>query len=76
VRWSESAIGAITTTLGVNLVTSAFSWFLNSGLSRHNMIYGSLGAVIAFMYWVYIINVVIFFGAHISASVSHHHSQK
>jgi len=49
--------------------TSAFSWFLSSGLSRYNLVYGSLGALISFMTWIYIINLIVLFGAHLSAAI-------
>lgn len=70
VRWSEAAAGALVACIGGGLATYGFSWFLSSGLSKHNVIYGSLGALVAFFYWIYIVNLIVLFGAHLGASLS------
>jgi membrane protein len=72
VRWSEAFGGAFFAVIAEEAATSAFSWFLSSGLSRYNLVYGSLGALISFMTWIYIINLIVLFGAHLSASISYH----
>ncbi len=72
VRWSEAFGGAFFAVIAEEAATSAFSWFLSSGLSRYNLVYGSLGALISFMTWIYIINLIVLFGAHLSATISQH----
>ncbi len=72
VRWSEAFGGAFFAVIAEEAATSAFSWFLSSGLSRYNLVYGSLGALISFMTWIYIINLIVLFGAHLSAAISQH----
>jgi len=69
VRWSEAFGGAFFVVIAEEAATSAFSWFLSSGLSRYNLVYGSLGALISFMTWIYIINLIVLFGAHLSAAI-------
>jgi membrane protein len=72
VRWSEAFGGAIFAVIAEWAATSVFSWYLSSGLSRYNLVYGSLGALISFMTWIYIINLIVLFGAHLSAAISQH----
>lgn len=69
VKWSEAFGGALFAVIAEEAATSAFSWFLSSGLSRYNLVYGSLGALISFMTWIYIINLIVLFGAHLSAAI-------
>ena len=70
VRWSEAFGGAFFAMIAEEAATTAFSWFLSSGLSRYNLVYGSLGALISFMTWIYIINLIVLFGAHLSAAIA------
>lgn len=76
VRWQEASLGAIFATIGWGIVKSLFTWYLSSGLARHQLIYGSLGAVVALMLWMYLSNVIILFGAHISAAIGYYHRNK
>ena len=74
VRWSEALGGAVFAVMAEGAATSLFSWYLRSGLSKYNLVYGSLGALISFLTWIYIINLIVLFGAHLSASIAHHRS--
>ena len=55
---------------------SAFGWFLSSGLVRHQLVYGSLGTVVALMLWIYLSSLITLFGAHLSAAITHHNRMK
>jgi membrane protein len=70
VQWSEALIGAVVVVAGWELTTQAFSWYLTTGLTRYELIYGSLGAVIIFMVWIYLNNLIVLFGAHLSAAAA------
>lgn len=70
VAWSEAAWGSLIASLAVVLVTSGFSWFLGSGFANYNLVYGSMGAIVALMFWIYLISSIVLFGAHFSASVA------
>jgi len=74
VLWSEAAWGAIVASSGTLLVTSGFSWYLSSGsgLSNYNLVYGSLGAIVALMVWIYLLSIIILFGAHLSSSIAYY----
>jgi membrane protein len=51
-------------------VSGLFSWYAAS-FGRFNETYGSLGAVIGFMTWLWISAIVILFGAEIDAEMEH-----
>jgi membrane protein len=51
-----------------------FAWYLNSGLVRYELVYGSLGTVVALMFWIYLSSWIALFGAHLSAAIARHRS--
>lgn len=53
-------------TLGYELVKHGFTFYLNN-FANYNAVYGSLGAVVAFMGFVYIASLVFLFGAEMAA---------
>jgi membrane protein len=63
--------GALVASLAWGLATSGFSWFLSSGLARYDLIYGSLGAIIAFLTWVYLSAWIILFGAYLTEAIEY-----
>jgi len=71
VRWFEAFWGAVVSALGWVLATRAFSWYLSSGIARYELIYGSLGAVVVLLFWIYLSSLITLFGAHLSAAVAH-----
>jgi len=60
--------------LGITIVwrvaSMGFQWYLASGFSRYEVIFGSLSAVVAILLWIYISSLILFFGAHICAAGS------
>jgi len=75
VRWRDALWGGVVATLGWRLAIVGFGWYLTSGLSNFQVIYGSLGTVVALLLWVYISSLITLFGAHLCAAVAHrrHH---
>lgn len=72
VRWSEAFWGALLVAIGWELSTNLFTLFLSAGILEYRVIYGSLGTMIALLFWLYINNMIILFGAHLSAAVARH----
>jgi membrane protein len=72
VRWSEAFCGALVATPAGEIATSGFAWYLGSGIPRYELVYGSLGTVVAMMLWIYIGVWITLFGAHIVAAVARH----
>ncbi len=70
VRWSEALWGALVAAPAGEIATNGFTWYLSSGIARYELVYGSLGTVVALMLWIYISALVTLFGAHLSAAVA------
>lgn len=69
ISWPGAAWAALLASLAWKLATAGFAWYLNSGLNRYNLVYGSLGAIIALLFLIYIISTITLFGAHLSAAI-------
>jgi membrane protein len=64
-------ISSLITAAAWVLLGYGFSWYLSSGFSNFNVVYGSIGAVMALMLYLYLTNAVILLGAQINASLGH-----
>lgn len=69
VPWTHAFWGAIIAALAWKALTFAFTWYLGSGLARHELVYGSLSAVVALMIWIYWSGWIALFGAHLTAAI-------
>ena len=67
-RWKFISIGSVIATLLALLVSYLFSFYI-SNFGTYNKIYGSIGAMIALMVWIYMIAVIILIGFEINASI-------
>lgn len=46
-----------------------FNWYFQSGLANYNFLYGSLGTLVALMFWIYLNCLILVFGAYFSAAL-------
>ena len=69
VRWSATIWGALIASIAWKAVTTGFSWYLGSSFGQYQLVYGSLGAIVAFLFLIYIISFITLFGAHLSAAI-------
>ena len=76
VQWSEAFWGALMATPAGEIATDGFSWYLSSGIVRYELVYGSLGTIVALMLWIYISILTMLFGAHLSAAVTRYKHDK
>lgn len=60
--WRKVLPGAIAATLMWFLTTLAFGWYVTR-FANYSQVYGSLGAGIALLFWLYIVSLSILFGA-------------
>ncbi len=68
--WKWVTPGGIVAALAWIVVSMLFSWYV-SNFGSYNETYGSLGAVIGFMTWIWLSTVVVLTGAEINAEVEH-----
>ncbi len=73
VGWSASVWGAIAAAIGWKAATTGFAWYLSSPFARYQLVYGTLGGIVAFLFVIYIIAMITLFGAHLTAAVDHAH---
>lgn len=64
--------GAVVATFLWQLITTIFSAYLSSGLARYEIVYGSLGKMIALLVWIYLSSWIILFCAHLTSSIDRH----
>jgi membrane protein len=74
VPWRAALVGAIVSGLGWDIATAGFSWYLRSGIATYELVYGSLGAIVALMLWFYIVSLVILYGAHLGGAITSYRS--
>jgi len=72
----EAITGAIVATTAWNAANFFFSWYLSRGLAQYRFVYGSLGSLVAFVFWIYITNTIILIGAHISAAIAQYTQER
>lgn len=68
VRLSFFNVGAFVASLLIVLATYAFSFYI-SNFGTYNKLYGSIGTMIAFMVWIYLVALLLIFGFEINASI-------
>ena len=67
-RWVTSG-SAVAAFLWI-AVSAVFSWYVSS-FGKYNETYGSLGAVIGFMTWIWISTTIVLLGAELNAEMEH-----
>jgi membrane protein len=69
-KWRWLSIGSVFAALAWIAVSLAFSWYL-SRFADYNATYGSLGAVIGLMMWLWISTLVVLVGAELNSEIEH-----
>ena len=64
-----SFFGGLTAGVTWQLLNNAFNWYLDSGLSRYSLVYGSIGTIVALLLWINFTATIILIGAHLTASI-------
>jgi membrane protein len=71
VHWNATLWGALIASIAWKLATAGFSWYLSSGMSSYSLVYGSLGAIVALLFLIFIVSMITLFGAHLSAAIDY-----
>jgi membrane protein len=69
VHWGAAWRGALVGAMAWELAKNIFSRFVGSGLYNYEILYGSLGTLIAFLLWIYISSVIVLLCAHLVAGL-------
>lgn len=70
-RWHWVSPGAVVAAIGLVVTSILFSWYA-ANFANYNETYGSLGAVIALMTWLWVASTVVLVGAEINSELEHH----
>jgi len=66
--------GAVVTAFLWQLLSTFFSSYISSGLASYDIVYGSLGKIVALLAWVYFSVYIVLWGAHLTSSIDRHMS--
>jgi membrane protein len=69
VRWKAAVGGSLAAVLSWRLVTWGFTRLVANGLTRYDVVYGSLGAVVGLLFWMYLSSWIVLLGAHLTAAI-------
>jgi membrane protein len=69
-RWQWLSVGTLLAVFGWLAVSALFSWYL-SNFAHYDATYGSLGAAIGLMMWLWLSVIVILIGGELNAEIEH-----
>lgn len=69
-RWQWVSVGSVFAAVTWIIVSYLFSWYLAS-FANYNATYGSLGAVVGLMMWLWFSTIVVLLGAELNAEIEH-----
>lgn len=61
--------GSLTASVAWKIATALFGWYVRSGLNRYELVYGSVGTLVAFLFLIYILAMITLFGAHLTSAI-------
>ena len=70
-RWAQTLPGALAATSAWFVTTLIFGWYVTR-FANYTQVYGSLGAGIALLFWLYIVSLSMLFGAEVNAQFRQH----
>jgi membrane protein len=71
VPWSSALWSALVASVFWELAAKGFSFYVRSGLANYDVVYGSLGTVLALMFWAYLASWIAIFGAYLGVAIAH-----
>jgi membrane protein len=69
-KWRWISVGSVFAAVAWLVVSSLFSWYL-ANFANYNATYGSLGAVVGLMMWMWFSTIVVLVGAELNSEIEH-----
>jgi membrane protein len=69
-RWTWLSVGSVAAAFGWLVASALFSWYI-ANFGTYDATYGSLGAAIGMMMWMWISMIVVLLGAQLNAETEH-----
>lgn len=66
-----AVVGGVIFSAGIGIAKYLFQWYMGFAITRYNLIYGSLTAVILTVLWIYYMSIVLLFSAEIVSEIQH-----
>ena len=76
VRRRAAVITGIIAAVALELLNNILSWLLRTGMIEYQLVYGSLGTIVALLFYVYLVATLVLIGAHLTASINQHINRK
>jgi membrane protein len=73
-RWTWLSVGSAAAAVGWLVTSALFSWYV-ANFGTYDATYGSLGAAIGMMMWMWISMIVVLLGAQLNAEIEHQTSK-
>jgi membrane protein len=67
-RWRWITPGSVAASIGWMAMSLGFSWYV-ANFGHYDRTYGSLGAIVGFMTWIWLSLIVVLFGAELNAEI-------
>ena len=67
--WSEVLPGALVAAMAWELLRRLFGWYLEH-IARYHMIYGSLGGIVGFLFWIYVSATIFLIGVEVARALN------
>ena len=68
-KWIEVCPGAIFSTFSIILASAAFAYYVNN-FGKYSVFYGSIGAIIVLLIWLFLVSIIIILGGEVNASLA------
>jgi len=68
-NWTEVFPGSIFSTFSLILVSIGFAFYVNN-FSKYSAVYGSIGAIIVLLIWIFLASIIIILGGEVNASLA------
>jgi len=70
IKWKGVIYAALFAAICLQLATILFSWLMQIGIVNYELVYGSLGAAVSLLFWIYLICTITIFGAYLSSVIA------
>ena len=75
VRWRETLIGSLITTILLLIISFGFSFYVNH-FSNYSKVYGSIGGVVVLLTWLFLASISIIIGGEVNAFTMKRNNKK
>jgi membrane protein len=71
VKKRAAMVGALFASLAWNLANQGITLYVSSRYFRYDIVYGSLSTIVSLLFWIYVTNIIVLFGAYLAAGVQY-----